>query len=951
MVICLAPLLLNLSGIDFSSRVVRLNFFDPNLSQAQLADQVFYALRGGLQHALLEWSSVIIAVLTAILSFAHYKINKDITVPIIGMALVSSGFMDAFHTLAATRLITAVADNTDLIPFTWALSRGFHAIILISGVGLIFLASQIDRKNKQHKLTILLMVSLFFIGSSYVAVHLAATSTYLPQTQFSNQLITRPYDVIPLLMFILAIPLFILLHRRSPSLFTASLCLTLLPDAVLEAHMAFGSSALFDNHFNIAHFLKIIAYLVPFIGLLLDYLKTNQRLIITEKQLIKERGNAQTSSLRMETILKTAADGIITINEKGVIQSFNQAASEMFKYQADEIIGNHFKKLIPSFTLSQQQTSIENFYESDKNGLMKEITAITSDGEEFIAELSLSKIVINKIVTYAGLIRDITDQRKSEERMNIYAADLEWQKIALEDAIEDAENANRLKSEFLANMSHEIRTPLNGVIGMTNLLLKTPLESNQRRYAEIANSSAESLLNIINDILDFSKIEAGKMELENSSFNFRKLLEDTTDLFALKCQDKNIELTLSYASEVPQFVIGDSGRVIQIVVNLLSNAIKFTEKGTIKLNVNSDVSSLIKISVEDTGIGIPIDKQQLIFEKFDQADASTTRKYGGTGLGLAICRQLSLLMGGQIGVESELNKGSSFWFTVDLPEDKQKSSISYVPDHVKNDGQLNLQHTHILLVDDNEINRIVVQEIIHQMGGRISCAINGVEAVALANKNHYDLILMDCQMPVMDGFEATAHIRNFECEQDKTSIPIIAFTALAMVGDKDKCLKAGMNDYLTKPVSTVAMENVLQKWLPLNQLRATAEAIENLPTQSSEVLDLEALNVLENIMKDKLHLAIDGYIEVSQEYVTQIKESLITNDIEVINRAGHTLKSSSLQVGAIAVSHIGAAIEQITLGNTIDHDKIKDLHQQLVVEFGYAETALTEYLVSKRELV
>jgi signal transduction histidine kinase len=283
LVVCFAPLLLNVLGVDFSSTIQRFDIdalSAENLSYAALVDRMFYALAGGLQHGFLEWSSVGIATITVLLTFVHYRINHDITVPIIGLALLSSGLMDAFHTLAATRLITAVAENSNLIPFTWALSRGFHAVILIAGALIVLALTRASGKgalvDAKKGLRWLFGISVVFVGVGYFLIYLSATSEVLPRTQFPNALITRPYDVVPLVLFILAAPLFWTLYKRSRTLFTAALVLGLLPEVVLEAHMAFGSSVLFDNHFNIAHFLKIVAYTVPFIGLLIDYVNTYQ---------------------------------------------------------------------------------------------------------------------------------------------------------------------------------------------------------------------------------------------------------------------------------------------------------------------------------------------------------------------------------------------------------------------------------------------------------------------------------------------------------------------------------------------------------------------------------------------------------------------------------------------------------------------------------------------------
>ena len=300
---CAAPTLLNWAGFDFGSPNLGFDIEEIaswKLSYPALEDEMFYALTGGLQHALLEWSAVSLAIVVGLLSFVHYRINQDVMVPIIGVAVLCSGFMDAFHTLAATRLIDAVALNIDLIPVSWALSRSFHVVILLLGVLIVFAYGDAGMKGgkreAQRRLYLLITVSLLFMAAAYGLIHLAATSEDLPRTQFPDSLVTRPYDAIPLALFVLAIPLFLKLYKKKPTFFSAALIFLLLPEIVLEAHMAFGSSALFDNHFNIAHFLKIVAYLVPLTGLLLDYVQTHLR--VTEEETARDGPESAASGQR-----------------------------------------------------------------------------------------------------------------------------------------------------------------------------------------------------------------------------------------------------------------------------------------------------------------------------------------------------------------------------------------------------------------------------------------------------------------------------------------------------------------------------------------------------------------------------------------------------------------------------------------------------------------------------
>ncbi|MFN8587073.1 MAG: ATP-binding protein [Candidatus Eisenbacteria bacterium] len=375
-----------------------------------------------------------------------------------------------------------------------------------------------------------------------------------------------------------------------------------------------------------------------------------------------------------------------------------------------------------------------------------------------------------------------------------------------------AVQASRAKSEFLATMSHEIRTPMNGVSGMASLLLDTPLTAEQKEFAGTIKSSADSLLAIINDILDFSKIEAGKMTLEPVAFDFRRACADIVDLLAGKAREKGVALELDYAPGVPQRVVGDPVRLRQVVLNLAGNAVKFTAKGHVRVRVThaggTGDTAWLKVEIEDTGIGIPPEAQATIFEKFTQADGSTTRKFGGTGLGLSISRQLVALMGGDLALKSEPGKGSTFGFTVSLlvaPAGALESDSSVPALPREKLGR------HVLLVEDNEVNQRVAKHLLHKLGCTLEVAGNGVLALErLAAPHEFDLVLMDCQMPEMDGFEATRRYR--EREQGADRLPIIAMTANAMQGDRERCMEAGMDDYLTKPVQPSELARALAEW-------------------------------------------------------------------------------------------------------------------------------------------
>ncbi|MBL8709127.1 MAG: response regulator, partial [Rhodospirillaceae bacterium] len=414
------------------------------------------------------------------------------------------------------------------------------------------------------------------------------------------------------------------------------------------------------------------------------------------------------------------------------------------------------------------------------------------------------------------VFRDNAVERKNaEESLQRRSAELATLNEELRTARDAADTANRIKSEFLASMSHEIRTPMNGVIGMVHMLKNTPLTEPQQEKLQTLESSAKGLLAILNDILDISKIEAGRLDLNPAPFSMEEMIRDLVALWRPSALSKHLSLSYEIDADVPPALIGDAPRIGQVIANFLGNAVKFTHHGGISVNVSSAAGRegrrAITIAVRDTGIGIPPDVQARLFQKFTQADASMTRRYGGTGLGLAICRELTHLMGGSVGVQSTPGEGSSFWMRLEL---EPTDSLPATTDELRSKDRALLQQPgrralSLLIAEDNLINQKVIRAMLEAIGHSTALAADGAEAVDMVQRDHFDAVLMDVQMPNVDGIMATREIRALGGAY--ADLPIIALTANAMAGDRERYLAAGMNAYVSKPIDAPLLSLALRQ--------------------------------------------------------------------------------------------------------------------------------------------
>jgi PAS domain S-box-containing protein len=607
----------------------------------------------------------------------------------------------------------------------------------------------------------------------------------------------------------------------------------------------------------------------------------------TARKLVEEEQKKSDQRLRDQqfytrSLIESNIDALMTTDPSGIISDVNKQMEQLTGCTRDELIGAPFKDY---FTDPERAEAGIRRVLREKSVTDYELTARARDGKQTVVSYNATTFYDRnrKLQGVFAAARDVTERKRVE--------------IELKQAKAVAESASRTKSDFLASMSHEIRTPMNAIMGIADLLAKTTLSAEQDKYVQVFRRAGDNLLNLINDILDLSKVEASQLELERTGFSLIDHVEIVMEMVAARAHEKGLTLVCEIAPNVPGDLIGDPTRLRQVLLNLIGNAVKFTERGEVSLHVMLEPGTSVptlRFTVSDTGIGIPSEKLDRVFERFTQADTSTTRRFGGSGLGLTISKRLVELMGGRIWVESEVAEGSLFAFAV--PFEKWVGATLRGAVAVGSDAELPLAPLRILLAEDSPDNCLVTLAYLEETPYRVEIAETGAIACDMFAARHYDLVLMDRQMPVMDGLTATRKIRAFERANGRPPTPIIALTASALKGDREMCLAAGCTAFLTKPIKQEVLLQAIKE-----------HSIVAFPSLQKEDGRTEAVLA---VVKSNITDRIPAYLQNCRQNVIDIEDALNRVDFETVTILGHNMSGSGGMFGFQTITDIGAALQQ-----------------------------------------
>lgn len=618
------------------------------------------------------------------------------------------------------------------------------------------------------------------------------------------------------------------------------------------------------------------------------------------------------SSTRIQSILDTVVDGVITINEFGIMETANPAAERIFGYSALEMVGKNVKILMPEPYSQQHDAYLRRYHATGLARIIgngREVEGLRRDGSTFPMELAVSEMMIGDQCHFTGMVRDITQRKRAD--------------TLLQQAKEKAERANQAKDTFLATMSHEIRTPLSGMLGMMELLALTPLNAEQQDTLQAARDSGDSLLRVLNDILDWSKIEAGKLRLSPQIVSIQQLLEGVIHTYNHIAMSKSVLLLQQVDPKLGVAHWVDSLRLAQVLNNFVSNALKFTAMGKVEVQVvvlqQDATSQEIHFMVRDTGVGIAPDVQKRLFQRYGQASAETARMYGGTGLGLAICSRLAELMDGKIELESVQGQGSTFSFTLNLPLAEPDTVVPFprLPDQAQVvqplvRGLAEAQIPRVLVVDDHPINRKLLRRQLEQLGLRATLAENGKVALSLWRKGSFALIISDCHMPEMDGYDLTRTLRAWEMQTGKARTVVVAWTANVLPEEKQRCFAVGMDAVLTKPADLAQLRDVLSRWLSLKEMHFAANS-----GCFVAMVDFSVLGSIALSHTDQVSLLLEFQSQNNLD-IQALMRILPLDMADEIRRAAHRIKGASRMVGAVALEKTCTKIEIAAAQNALN---------------------------------
>lgn len=607
----------------------------------------------------------------------------------------------------------------------------------------------------------------------------------------------------------------------------------------------------------------------------------------------------------------------------------NKSFTELTGYSFDEVVGKSPKFLKGPKTDRETLNRVRNAMATRKP-ITVELLNYNKDGGEYWVELNLNPIFCPDTMEcpyFLATERDITERKNAESQ--------------LLKAIQKAEAATKAKSDFLANMSHELRTPMNGILGLAEILQGIEISGEVRECVDAIHSSGMSLLSILNDILDLSKIEAEELEIEKYPFRSHEILKNIKDLTSLTAGQKNLSYDIQVNMNVPEWLMGDGKRIQQVMFNLIGNALKFTETGGVTLSVDwkqKDGKHNLLLQVQDTGIGIPDEFQQHLFNKFSQADTSISRKFGGTGLGLAITKYLVEMMNGSITFTSKMNYGTTFFVSIPIEEAPQQDIFRREVNVLQENALegVDLANINALIVEDHPINQMLVQKWLKKLGLKnIDSALNGFESLTLLRNNTYDFILMDCQMPELDGYETTSLIRDMEKQMNRRT-PIIAMTANAMLGEREKCINCGMDDYLSKPLNYSEFRTCIAKWIGA-KAEAAADMSANTEMDTSVPVDLSRLEEFTEGDKDTENMVINLFLETAYMSLDSLKTAQLDGSAEEWSKAAHSFKGASGNLGAMSLHALCADAEH---KGAVSSDEKSDLLRCIYSEFTKVENYL-----------